>query len=157
MIISFILTSVREKPHLILGRNAYDSPLVAYWCRFSCDLLPAKFLHFELLSINASVGIYILNDFDLQLLVSTYYSDHKLRNGLMFAMCSEILFSFALASASPSPTVAANLLPFLLAVLAIVNGIFVPHPQMPNPWRDFVYWANPVVSSTLVSLRSIWN
>ncbi|KZP09310.1 hypothetical protein FIBSPDRAFT_873679 [Athelia psychrophila] len=55
-----------------------------------------------------------------------------------------ILFSFALASAAPSPTTAANILPFLLAIMSIVNGIFVPHAQMTNPWRDFVYWVNPV-------------
>lgn len=56
------------------------------------------------------------------------------------------MFSLALASAAATPTVAANILPFILSILSIVNGIFVPHGQMPNPWRDFVYWANPVVS-----------
>lgn len=65
------------------------------------------------------------------------------------ALCSltqsEILFSFALASASPTATIAANILPFLLGTMSIVNGIIVPHIQMTNPWRDFVYWANPLV------------
>lgn len=65
---------------------------------------------------------------------------------------SEILFSFALASAAPTPTAAANLLPFLLSVMSIVNGIIVPHRQMTNPWRDFVYWVNPLVS-TFLTLR----
>jgi hypothetical protein len=35
----------------------------------------------------------------------------------------------------------------LLAIMAIVNGIIVPHRQMTNPWRDFVYWVNPLVSA----------
>jgi ATP-binding cassette, subfamily G (WHITE), member 2, SNQ2 len=61
------------------------------------------------------------------------------------------LFSFALASASPTPTTAAHILPFLLAIMAIVNGIIVPHMQMTNPWRDFVYWVNPLVSVLLAS------
>jgi len=30
--------------------------------------------------------------------------------------------------------------------MAIMNGIVVPHKQMTNPWRDFVYWVNPLVS-----------
>lgn len=60
------------------------------------------------------------------------------------------MFSLALASAAATPTVAANILPFILSILSIVNGIFVPHGQMPNPWRDFVYWANPVVSWHLI-------
>ncbi|KZP09293.1 hypothetical protein FIBSPDRAFT_938543 [Athelia psychrophila] len=55
-----------------------------------------------------------------------------------------ILFSFALASAAPTPTTAANILPFVLGIISIVNGIIVPHAQMTNPWRDFVYWVNPV-------------
>ncbi|KAF7965972.1 hypothetical protein HWV62_40705 [Athelia sp. TMB] len=55
-----------------------------------------------------------------------------------------ILFSFALASAAPTPTTAANILPFLLSIMAIVNGIIVPHAEMTNPWRDFVYWVNPL-------------
>ena len=80
---------------------------------------------------------------------------------------SEILFSFALASASPTATTAANILPFLLGTMSIVNGIIVPHIQMTNPWRDFVYWANPLVSgisplsqagitNNYLPLNSIW-
>lgn len=55
----------------------------------------------------------------------------------------EIEFSLMLAAASPTPVTAANLLPFLLPILAIVNGVIVPHAQMPQPWKA-VYWANPL-------------
>jgi hypothetical protein len=69
---------------------------------------------------------------------------------------SEILFSFALASASPTETAAAYFLPFLLGIMSIVNGIFVPHMQMTNPWRDFVYWANPVVSYSGTEIDAVY-
>jgi len=55
-----------------------------------------------------------------------------------------IFFSIALAAAAPTPTAAANILPFLLSSLAIVNGVIAPKNKMTAPWRDFVYWANPI-------------
>jgi hypothetical protein len=113
-----------------------------------CYLLPAKFLPRQLRSTNASVRIRFPYDPVVQLLVSRRFS--SLCPQYIYThppFRSEILFSFALASASPTPTVAANILPFLLAIMAIVNGIVVPHRQMTNPWRDFVYWVNPLVSA----------
>ena len=116
-----------------------------------CYLLPAEFLPRQLRSTNASVRIRFSHDPVVQLLVSRRFSpscSQQIYTHPPFR--SEILFSFALASASPTPTTAANILPFLLAVMAVVNGIIVPHKQMTNPWRDFVYWVNPVVSTFLM-------
>lgn len=56
----------------------------------------------------------------------------------------EIEFSLLLAASSPTPVTAANLLPFMLPILAIVNGIIVPHDMMTQPWRSFVYYVNPL-------------
>ncbi|KAN0063705.1 ATP-binding cassette transporter snq2 [Thecaphora frezii] len=55
----------------------------------------------------------------------------------------EFFFSLALAAACPTPVIAANLLPFILPILAIVNGIIVPKASLPQPWRS-VIWTNPI-------------
>lgn len=55
----------------------------------------------------------------------------------------EIEFSLILAAVSPTPVTASNLLPFLLPILAIVNGVLIPQPLLPQPWKS-VYWANPL-------------
>ncbi|PWN52595.1 hypothetical protein IE53DRAFT_405048 [Violaceomyces palustris] len=55
----------------------------------------------------------------------------------------EVFFSLALAAACPTPVQAANLLPFILPILAIVNGVIVPYSSMPAPWSG-VYWTNPI-------------
>lgn len=47
-------------------------------------------------------------------------------------------------SLSLSPFLHSNLLPFILPILALVNGIVIPHDQMTEPWKSFVYWANPL-------------
>lgn len=172
MITSFILTSVSIifmflLMFLSLLSHAGSCFIVAHRCCVSdmfrlaerfvhslnqvgCYLLPAKFLPRQLRSINASVRIRFSHDPIVQLLVSRRFppscSQHIYTHP---PFRSEILFSFALASAAPTPTAAANILPFLLASMAIVNGIIVPHRQMTNPWRDFVYWVNPVVSTFL--------
>lgn len=67
----------------------------------------------------------------------------------------EILFAFMLAAASPTPLTAANLLPFMLPILFIVSGIIVPHSTMPNPWRDFVYYVNPITYYVKGQLGSV--
>jgi ABC-type multidrug transport system permease subunit len=54
------------------------------------------------------------------------------------------LFSFTLAASCPTPVTAANLLPFMLPILVICSGIIVPQPQMPEPFRSFVYYVNPI-------------
>ena len=55
----------------------------------------------------------------------------------------EVIFSLLLAAVSPTPVTASNLLPFVLPILAIVNGVIVPYPTLPQPWKS-VYWANPL-------------
>lgn len=65
--------------------------LAAHRCRVSCDLFPAEFLHFELLSINTRIGIYLPNDIDLQLLVSTWLSLPQIVKGLTFGQRNSFL------------------------------------------------------------------
>lgn len=43
-----------------------------------------------------------------------------------------------------SCAVHSNLLPFILPILALINGVVIPHDQMTEPWRSFVYWVNPL-------------
>ena len=75
MVVSFILTSVRQRAPLQRKFSFLRVIffLAAYRCGFGCALFPAKFLHFKLRSINTSFGIYLLDYFDLQLLVSGRY------------------------------------------------------------------------------------
>jgi ABC-type multidrug transport system ATPase subunit len=78
-----------------------------------------------------------------------FYAEPSAKAGYFYLMvllfnAFGIEFSLMLAASSPTPITAANLLPFILPILAIVNGVIVPHSMMPNPWRDFVYWVNPV-------------
>lgn len=78
-----------------------------------------------------------------------YYSQPSYKAGYFYLMVLlinlfEIEFSLMLAASSPTPITAANLLPFILPILAIVNGIIVPQSEMTQPWRSFVYWVNPL-------------
>ncbi|PWN28796.1 hypothetical protein BDZ90DRAFT_230805 [Jaminaea rosea] len=77
-----------------------------------------------------------------------YYSQPSYKAGYFYLMVLlinlfEIEFSLMLAVSSPTPVTAANLLPFMLPILAIVNGVIVPHNMMPQPWKA-IYWANPL-------------
>ena len=55
----------------------------------------------------------------------------------------EFFFSLALAAACPTPVTAANLLPFVLPILALVNGVIVPKAMLPQPWTSII-WSNPL-------------
>ncbi|CEH19318.1 atpase [Ceraceosorus bombacis] len=55
-----------------------------------------------------------------------------------------ILFALILVGSCPSPVIAAELVPFLLPILAICNGVIVPRASMPQPFRSFVYYVNPI-------------
>ncbi|CAO1631689.1 unnamed protein product [Sympodiomycopsis kandeliae] len=78
-----------------------------------------------------------------------FYSQPTYKAGFFYLMTLlinlfEVEFSLLLAAASPTPVTAANLLPFILPILAIVNGIIVPRSMMTQPWKSFVYYANPI-------------
>ncbi|CAO1616995.1 unnamed protein product [Jaminaea pallidilutea] len=78
-----------------------------------------------------------------------YYSQPTYKAGFFYLMVLlvnifEIEFSLMLASSTPTPISAANLLPFMLPILAIVNGVIVPKSMMTQPWRSFVYYVNPL-------------
>lgn len=62
---------------------------------------------------------------------------------IFFVTCYEMFFSLALAAACPTPVTAANLLPFLLPFVAIVNGVIKPKATLPAPWSGLIY-ANPL-------------
>lgn len=78
-----------------------------------------------------------------------FYSMPTYKAGFFYLMTLlmnlfEIEFSLLLAAASPTPVTAANLLPFILPILAIINGIIVPQSMMTQPWKSFVYYVNPI-------------
>ncbi|CAO1631936.1 unnamed protein product [Parajaminaea phylloscopi] len=78
-----------------------------------------------------------------------YYSQPTYKAGYFYLMALlinvfEIAFSLMLAGSTETPVQAANLLPFMLPVLALTNGIIVPKMQMTQPWRSFVYYINPI-------------
>ena len=62
---------------------------------------------------------------------------------IFFVTCYEMFFSLALAAACPTPLTAANLLPFLLPFVSIVNGVIKPKSTLPAPWSGLIY-ANPL-------------
>ncbi|KAJ1036135.1 hypothetical protein NDA18_000001 [Ustilago nuda] len=62
---------------------------------------------------------------------------------IFLVTCYEMFFSLALAAACPTPVTAANLLPFLLPFVAIVNGVIKPKATLPAPWSGLIY-ANPL-------------
>lgn len=76
------------------------------------------------------------------------YSQRSTVAGMWYFMiflvtCYEMFFSLALAAACPTPVTAANLLPFLLPFIAIVNGVIKPKSTLPAPWSGLIY-ANPL-------------
>lgn len=78
-----------------------------------------------------------------------YYSQPTYKAGYFYLMVLlinvfEIEFSLMLAGSTETPVQAANLLPFLLPILALANGVIVPKVQMTEPWRSFVYYVNPI-------------
>lgn len=77
-----------------------------------------------------------------------FYSQASTVAGMWYLMiflvtCYEMFFSLALAAACPTPVTAANLLPFLLPFVAIVNGVIKPKATLPAPWSGLIY-ANPL-------------
>ncbi|SNX87363.1 related to ATP-binding multidrug cassette transport protein [Melanopsichium pennsylvanicum] len=77
-----------------------------------------------------------------------FYSQPSTVTGMWFFMiflvtCYEMFFSLALAAACPTPVTAANLLPFLLPFVAIVNGVIKPKATLPAPWSGLIY-SNPL-------------
>uniref|UniRef100_V5EA64 ATP-binding multidrug cassette transport protein n=2 Tax=Kalmanozyma brasiliensis (strain GHG001) TaxID=1365824 RepID=V5EA64_KALBG len=77
-----------------------------------------------------------------------FYSQRSTVAGMWYLMiflvtCYEMFFSLALAAACPTPVTAANLLPFLLPFVAIVNGVIVPISRLVAPWSGLIY-ANPL-------------
>ena len=77
-----------------------------------------------------------------------FYTEPSTVAGLWYLMiflvtCYEMFFSLALAAACPTPVTAANLLPFLLPFVAIVNGVIIPKASLPAPWSGLIY-ANPL-------------
>lgn len=49
-----------------------------------------------------------------------------------------------LLDSTKTPVQAAHLLPLILPILAITNGVIVPKASMIEPWRSFVYYVNPI-------------
>ncbi|GAC97998.1 hypothetical protein PHSY_005586 [Pseudozyma hubeiensis SY62] len=77
-----------------------------------------------------------------------FYTQPSTVAGMWYLMiflvtCYEMFFSLALAAACPTPVTAANLLPFLLPFVAIVNGVIKPISTLPKPWKELIY-ANPL-------------
>lgn len=60
----------------------------------------------------------------------------------MFALWSHA-FSLAVVVVTPTPVIASQTIPLLIPVLYTVNGVFVPHIQLPAIWKA-AFWANPV-------------
>ncbi|KAE8228542.1 hypothetical protein CF326_g6521 [Tilletia indica] len=73
---------------------------------------------------------------------------------MMFFM---IGFSLLLALSCPTPVTASNLLPFLLPVLFCSNGVIVPHMNMREPWKSFVYYVNPITYFVRAQLSNIFH
>ncbi|GAA94934.1 uncharacterized protein L969DRAFT_53077 [Mixia osmundae IAM 14324] len=59
-----------------------------------------------------------------------------------------LIFVYTLAhwlcALAMSPTLVANMLPFMLVVLSLMNGVIVQYEVLPSPYKKFLYWANPV-------------
>lgn len=48
-----------------------------------------------------------------------------------------------LTAFAPSYTVISNVLPLFFLQIAMFNGIMRPYPQLPPPWKWFIYYVNP--------------
>ncbi|KDN44707.1 hypothetical protein K437DRAFT_286057 [Tilletiaria anomala UBC 951] len=122
---------------IIFEARESPSKTFAWWA------LVAAFIITSLpIAVIASI-IYFLTSFFLP-----FYSQSTSTAGYFYLMTLlinifEIVFSIMLAASSPTPVTASNLLPFILPILAIVNGVMVPQTQLPQPWKS-VYWTNPI-------------
>ncbi|KAK0542954.1 ATP-binding cassette transporter snq2, partial [Tilletia horrida] len=146
-----MLFQVRESPSKVYSWIVFVASIIVSTIEIVCvNRSYQQQLYFNALQVtSAPVAIVASIIWFLPSFYLAYYARESWVAGFFYlntitCMFYMIAFALVLALSCPSPVTAANLLPFLLPVLFVVNGVIVPHNQMPEPWRSFVYYINPI-------------